>query len=337
MGGEPPKPADMATDRVAWRHDPLCALATDMTGASGLSFSAKVLIVNTLYLHVVHQQMEPTSMRKYVFAIAALALGGSAQAADAARDDACGKIDRCIIKHEPNDGGAGKGHAVGFLGEASQHCDLSHNPNAMFNIAAWVLCSLRTTDRVSEQQSNAWIMEGGQTFDDSMAKDGLKWACEIADAEAARWGAANVIGKIATDQKTKPAAPTPAPAATDDSVSIETSNGSTFAMVKLGVQVIRMMVDTGASVMSVPRTVANALVENGDAVRGGGYRLKQANGAIIRENGIIIHKVTVGSHVVRDVGAAVAPDNAYALLPLTVLNRIGKFTIDYANNKLSFN
>jgi predicted aspartyl protease len=182
-------------------------------------------------------------------------------------------------------------------------------------------------------------MEGGQTFDDSMAKDGLTRACGKADNEAAHWGAARFVGNATTDKKTKPAAPTPAPApaASDDSVSIETSNGSTFAMVKLGVQVIRTMVDTGASVMSVPRTVANALVENGDAVRCGSYRLKLANGAIARENGIIIHQVTIGSHVVRAVAAAVAPDGAWALLPLTVLNGVGKFTIDYANNKLSFN
>ena len=278
--------------------------------------------------------------RTLLAACAILALGGSAQAASAPTDDACRKIDRCVIKYAPNDGGAGKGRAVGFFGEASQHCDTSHNPKAMFNQAAWILYSLRTEDGVSEEQSNAWIMEGGQTFDDAMAKDGLKRACEIADAEAARWVVARFVGKATTDSKAKPA-PAPAPAralaVSDDSVSIETSNGSPFAMVKLGVQVIRMMVDTGSNTMSVPRTVANALVENGDAVRGGSYRLKLANGAIVRENGIIIHKVTVGSHVVRNVAAAVAPDGAWALLPLTVLNRIGKFTIDYANNKLSFN
>jgi hypothetical protein len=75
------------------------------------------------------------------------ALGGLAQAASAPTDDACRKIDRCVIKYEPNDGGAGKGRAVGFLGEASQHCDASQNPKAMFNLAGWILYSLRTTGR----------------------------------------------------------------------------------------------------------------------------------------------------------------------------------------------
>jgi hypothetical protein len=78
-------------------------------------------------------------MRKYLVAVVALAFGGSAQAASAPTDDACRKIDRCVIKYAPKDGGAGKGHAVGFLGEASQHCDASHNPKAMFNQAAWLL------------------------------------------------------------------------------------------------------------------------------------------------------------------------------------------------------
>jgi predicted aspartyl protease len=164
-----------------------------------------------------------------------------------------------------------------------------------------------------------------------MAKDGLTRACASADSEAARWIVARFAGKATTDS-----APAPPPAAPDDSVSIETSNGSTFAMVGLGVQVIRMMVDTGASVMSVPRTVANALVE-GDAVRGGSWLVKQADGRVVREGSIIIHKVTVGSHVVRTVTATITPNGAWALLPLTVLNRIGKFTIDFANNKLSFN
>lgn len=282
-------------------------------------------------------------MAKYVLAAVAgaavLALGGAAQAPSPTdtlartADALCRTINRCVISYAPNDGGAGKGHAVGFLAEAAQHCDASRNPKAMFNLAAWVLYSLRTTDGVSEQQSTAWIMEGGQSFDDLVTKMGLKLACASADKEAVRWGAASVLGNLT---KSKPAG-APAPAASDDSVSIETLDGVTFASVGLGSQSVKMMIDTGANMMSLPATVAHRLVASGDADHGAGWRVKQADGRIIREDTIIIHQVKFGSHVVRTVVAAVAPDGASALLPITVLRQIGKFTIDFANNKLSFN
>ena len=120
-------------------------------------------------------------------------------------------------------------------------------------------------------------------------------------------------------------------------MSIETLDGVTFASVGLGSQSVKMMIDTGANMMSLPATVAHRLVASGDADHGAGWRVKQADGRIIREDTIIIHQVKVGSHVVRTVVAAVAPDGASALLPITVLKQIGKFTIDFANNKLSFN
>jgi predicted aspartyl protease len=46
--------------------------------------------------------------------------------------------------------------------------------------------------------------------------------------------------------------------------------------------------------------------------------------------------VTIGSHVLRDVRAGVAPDGTDMLLGLPVLNKIGRFTIDSVNHKLIF-
>jgi hypothetical protein len=45
----------------------------------------------------------------------------------------------------------------------------------------------------------------------------------------------------------------------------------------------------------------------------------------------------VASLFVRAVTAVSAPDGATPQLPLTVLKQIGKFSIDFANNKLNFN
>jgi predicted aspartyl protease len=50
----------------------------------------------------------------------------------------------------------------------------------------------------------------------------------------------------------------------------------------------------------------------------------------------IIHEVRIGSHVLDNVVAGVGPDNAATLLPFSVLNRVGRFTIDTTDNKLIF-
>ena len=98
---------------------------------------------------------------------------------------------------------------------------------------------------------------------------------------------------------------------------------------------------TGGSETAADRTLGGLIKDNQQTHFQLSRRQKRSRCAgplqIIREDTIIIHQVKVGSHVVRTVVAAVAPDGASALLPITVLKQIGKFTIDFANNKLSFN
>jgi clan AA aspartic protease (TIGR02281 family) len=124
----------------------------------------------------------------------------------------------------------------------------------------------------------------------------------------------------------------------EDSVGI-ISNGR-VAVVQVGLgdaaPAVPMLIDTGATEMSVTNTLADELLAKGDAeaTSDGTYTL--ANGQTDQARRVVIHKVRVGPHVLNNMVAAVVPDSAAMLLPFPVLNLIGRFTIDTANNKLIF-
>ena len=61
------------------------------------------------------------------------------------------------------------------------------------HLAALILNQLRQRDGVSEEQSNAWILEGGQKFDGVEARYGTQYACD--EAEKAARKAASTFGQ----------------------------------------------------------------------------------------------------------------------------------------------
>jgi predicted aspartyl protease len=133
-----------------------------------------------------------------------------------------------------------------------------------------------------------------------------------------------------------------AQATVEDSVSI-TSDGSNHwnLLVGIGGEKFLMMLDTGAAFLAVTDSVADGLVTRGQAslwtAKGkvAMTRLTMADGHTAVFRRLTIHSVTIGSHVVYNI-PAVAANKAMMLLPGSVLARIGKFTIDAANSKLSF-
>jgi predicted aspartyl protease len=134
-----------------------------------------------------------------------------------------------------------------------------------------------------------------------------------------------------------PSVPAPAAGPTD-SVPIAVTDGSKATVdVTLGSTIVNFTIDTGAEVMSLPKIIANGLIADGSASEAGTTSIKVADGRIIEERRIIIDRLQIGTHVLRDVVATV-PDNdgAMLLLPFTVLNQMGKFTIDTANGRLIF-
>ena len=98
-----------------------------------------------------------------------------------------------------------------------------------------------------------------------------------------------------------------------------------------------MLIDTGATEMLVSNKLANQMVADGEAEERGEVSVTVADGRKINERVVVIHRMTIGRHVLREVPASVAPeDDAVGLLPFSVLNRVGRFTIDTNSNKLIF-
>jgi len=98
--------------------------------------------------------------------------------------------------------------------------------------------------------------------------------------------------------------------------------------VRLGSLIHRMVIDTGATGLSIPRLVAERLVLRREAIESDGAILTLANGGRERRRGIRVWAVSVGSHTLRDVYATVAPHPSEPLLGFPVLNQLGRFTID---------
>jgi len=133
-----------------------------------------------------------------------------------------------------------------------------------------------------------------------------------------------------------PAAPA-APARTgEDSVGIVNLGKAVFVQVTLGDQPALMQIDTGASTMLVTQSMAERLLSAGEADPGPEATYTMADGRRTNARQIIIHEVRLGSHILANVTAGVGSDSAAALLPFSVLNRVGRFTIDTTDNKLIF-
>jgi clan AA aspartic protease (TIGR02281 family) len=133
-----------------------------------------------------------------------------------------------------------------------------------------------------------------------------------------------------------PAAPTPTG---EDSVGIVNLGNKVLVQVALGTLPAALLIDTGATNMSIDSRLADKMLANGEAEESGDVTVQVADGRNVRERVIVIHRVTIGQHVLTDVKASVLPDSmddAEGLLPYSILNQVGKFTIDSRNNKLIF-
>jgi hypothetical protein len=140
-------------------------------------------------------------------------------------------------------------------------------------------------------------------------------------------------------------APAPVAAAPrdDDSVPIVTNGRGALVMVGLGSSQVPMLIDTGAEMLQLSDSVSEDLIARGEATpvytadgRVAHETFSMADGHANSLRRLTVHTLTIGSHVLHEVPAAATLDDGSMLLPFTVLNRIGKFTIDTANHKLIF-
>jgi clan AA aspartic protease (TIGR02281 family) len=121
-----------------------------------------------------------------------------------------------------------------------------------------------------------------------------------------------------------------------DSVPIIANGQMALINVGLGSRRMPMLIDTGATGVSVPQDVAAALLAGGEAVLSHQAPVTIADGSVHQQWVIIIRQLTIGPHVLRGVKASVAPIGAQPLLGFPILNRVGRFTIDTVRGELIF-
>jgi predicted aspartyl protease len=123
-----------------------------------------------------------------------------------------------------------------------------------------------------------------------------------------------------------------------DSVPIYPTNNGASAMidVMLGIQPLRMLLDTGATTCLVSEDIATRIVRDGYGVRQeAAARFKMADGTIRTLPTLLIREVQIGQHTVRNVWAGVS-SKGEMLLAFPVVNAIAPFTIDTRARLLIF-
>jgi hypothetical protein len=104
--------------------------------------------------------------------------------------------------------------------------------------------------------------------------------------------------------------------------------------VLVGGHAVQMILDTGATISSIPSAFADQLIAEGHATEGGGGNISLADGSSHYQRRVIVDAVTIGNHTRSQVEMTVL--DGEPLLGLPVLNTIGKFTIDAQHGVLTF-
>jgi clan AA aspartic protease (TIGR02281 family) len=129
-------------------------------------------------------------------------------------------------------------------------------------------------------------------------------------------------------------APAPITSAVD-AVPITVQRGAIHVDVTLGGRPATMLLDTGANVSSISASLAADLLAAGQAKdAGSSMPVPLADGSTTQERVVIVKTLIIGAHTRWNVRMLVSPGSADMLLGLSVLNAIGKFTVDAANSQL---
>jgi predicted aspartyl protease len=133
------------------------------------------------------------------------------------------------------------------------------------------------------------------------------------------------------------AAPTVARPPVEDSVPMYPTNNGTSAMIDviLGVQPLRMLLDTGATTCLISEAIAARIVRDGYGVRQEAGRFKMADGTIRTLPTLLIREVKIGRHTILNVPAGIS-STGDVILAFPVVNAIAPFTIDTRARVLIF-
>jgi gag-polyprotein putative aspartyl protease len=117
-------------------------------------------------------------------------------------------------------------------------------------------------------------------------------------------------------------------------VPIVSDGGRAIVKVRLGgIEPQPMVVDTGADSIVVSEKVANDLIAHDEANELSPIKALVADGRVVDQRMIRIHRLAIGTHYLANVDAGVG---GMMLLGFPILNRFGKFTIDTNASQIIF-
>jgi gag-polyprotein putative aspartyl protease len=133
------------------------------------------------------------------------------------------------------------------------------------------------------------------------------------------------------------APPPPTSSGVSDTVPLTMRGNAAYLMAVVGGERVEMLLDTGATEMTIHESLAERLVASGRAEIGPDGTMSLADGSTHPARHVIIHRLTVAGHTVTDVIAGIEPDGADMLLGVGVLRGMaGRAAVDFANSRLIF-
>jgi clan AA aspartic protease (TIGR02281 family) len=128
--------------------------------------------------------------------------------------------------------------------------------------------------------------------------------------------------------------------ASSNSLPIYYDNGDyrrAYVNITAGSIPVHLLIDTGATDLVVNQATANDLVKTGDAEwMPDQSNVTLADGKTIKASLLRIRSLTIGTATLRDIVANVNPGESDMLLGLSILNKVGRFTIDQQARQLTF-
>jgi uncharacterized protein YraI len=162
--------------------------------------------------------------------------------------------------------------------------------------------------------------------------------CLVTYGEVSGWAAHQFLEPMdANPIPTIPQAPLIVQTSRDSvPIYVDDSGRAVRVDVQLGSMTQRMLIDTGATNLSLPRSVANDLLQRGEATLDDAGRVTIADGSMLAITRIRVGTLRIGDRVLHNIDAGVLPDGSEPLLSFPVLNQAGKFTIDTTAGQLIF-
>jgi hypothetical protein len=134
--------------------------------------------------------------------------------------------------------------------------------------------------------------------------------------------------------------PPPAPVAPVQSVNtvpLMSALGENWVKVIIGGRAVTGILDTGATVLSIPEDVTVEMVAAGEAYWAGrSESVMDANGKSSLSYVFIVRQLTLGSQTLTNVEASTSPKGAPALIGMSVLGRLGPMKLDATRGVVTF-